>query len=180
MKKEIEAKAWITSEAQKQEIQQFFETNGNKIGECIKKDTFYSQNNDSKNMIRLREYDGVITLTQKERKISSEGVEINEEREIAIQRHEDAIQILGILGYTPWYTKVKHALSYNYNGMTCEICTIEAIGCFLEIEKISETEDNEPEIQKAIYQLFTQLGLCNQIETKPYGVLLGKWEYNSQ
>lgn len=164
---EIETKAKI--DQKKKEVEEYCTKNAQFLQNIVKTDSMYSRNKNPNDMFRIRNENNRYTVTTKKRKYSENGTEINEENEFEVQRIEDFIRMIQILGYSLWYEKQKHIQQFQKDEMLLEIVEIQGLGSFLEIEIQSK---NKKEAEEKILAIIQQLNLENDIEPKPYGILL--------
>lgn len=121
----------------------------------------------------------LLTYKKKERRTNPDGTtyEVNEENETALSDVSALKKLLIDTGYTLAYTKHKDVMQWitktQFGEAHLELCAVELLGDFLEIEVVSENCDNENEIRKELEALIVKSGLslCD-IEKKYYSELL--------
>ncbi|MDO4505557.1 MAG: class IV adenylate cyclase [Spirochaetales bacterium] len=123
----------------------------------------------------------LLTYKKKENRTGPDGTssEVNEELETKIEDPAPLVQYLEDTGYTVALTKHKDVLDWVCDGATLELCNIPPLGWFLEIEILSEKNDDETvqAAQKKLKELLTKSGLSeNDIEEKYYSQLLKEHE----
>jgi adenylate cyclase class 2 len=199
MAKEIELKAWVDDSAElsaKLSMVSEFEF------EYIKEDDYWfpqdgfpsatGVNTLPKSGVRIRKektisIDGnensYFLVTYKTKEVR-DGIEINSENEFIISpapntSSETAItnfeELLGKLYLQRGYSKKKQGVSYKYNNITIELSLVEHLGWFLELEIITETDDDETlnAAQKALLSFLEKTGIGeDKIEPKYYSELL--------
>ncbi len=185
--KEIESKAWVF-ESHKKKVLDFLYTsphitplhNGKQIR---KKDVMYTHRTENVVAFRLREENDKSWVTKKVREYTDSGTEVNTEIEFEVENGAEFDAFVKMLGYIEMYQKEKkvYQFSYRKNSMNIlleyvEIPVLSEKGDFLEIEIICEDTATEAEILSAeteILSIFTELSLDKDIESLPYGKLLG-------
>lgn len=188
---EIELKARVKDpSAVEQKLNQFaaFEK------EVLKEDYYYKNRKCSPSpsiRIRLETVNGtttsILTYKKKENRISEDGsqCEVNQELETKIEDSKVLEQWLLDSGAELTVRKTKHVKSWKAaTGLgnlqaTLELCNIERLGWFLEIEILSEESDAETvgRIHGELESLLEKSGLGKtDIETKYYSELLKELE----
>ncbi|MDP2816602.1 MAG: class IV adenylate cyclase [Rectinemataceae bacterium] len=172
---EIEMKAWVDDPvALKNKLLQI----GEYLGKTEKNDSYWSlpgmNGNISDRKFRIREEDGIHTVTYKEKTVSG-GMEVNQETEFHVSSSEDFIILMEQAGCSPLYQKHKTSEKYRVGRCLTEMVLIEGLGQFIEIEILSE--NNRPEtIVHARNELFAVLDACgiarSSIESRFYSDLL--------
>ncbi len=94
---------------------------------------------------RIRK-EGEATFVTFKTKRCEGGIEINREREFAVSDHDAFIELVERLGCEPFYTKRKTGRRYEFDAgggkpIAIELCEVEGLGWFIEIEALLETED---------------------------------------
>ncbi len=196
--KEIESKAWVYQKDKKR-VLDFLnnETKSINLGK-IKKDTMYSIQSDNdldkKTEFRLREEkldtggvvgreDVVYTVTRKTRSYTDSGTEVNEELEFFVDSSDKFHEFVSQLGYEVMYTKEKKVKQFTLQGAKytilfeyVEMSELSKIGDLLEIEIVCDDNVSEIEVSSVedyILSFFKTLNINTQIESLPYGKLLG-------
>ena len=87
----------------------------------------------------------LLTYKKKENRRGPDGTtsEVNEELETAMEDPTPLVQYLEDSGYTVALRKHKDVLDWVHDGATLELCNIPPLGWFLEIEILSEKNDEE-------------------------------------
>lgn len=179
MKKEVEMKCYIT-EKNKARIQKYLDTYTTYKAKADKKDTLFCTPGKKNIEFRLRKETlntsgTVYTVTRKKREYSNNGVEINTEHEFEIHDISGFCDFMSTLGYDIFYTKEKKTIQYTQSEILFEVVSISNLGEFLEIEILSEEKEVNKNQQK-IFEIFKEVDLVDDIEKKPYGMLMGKIE----
>lgn len=186
---EIELKAYVNDYMlTKKTIDAF----ANFIGTSYKQDAYWEctlPNKTAPMTLRIREQkkesaDGtvacetVITYKRKELRHThnahgdnSPACEVNEEHELCISDRKAFEQILRDMSFLPTFTKSKKALQWTHDDILLELCTLQDLGDFLELEIIAD--NNNPETTKnAVQKLQAMLTSCgialSHIEPKYY------------
>lgn len=122
-------------------------------------------------VVRVRNSNGVITLTLKKRVI--EGSElIKLEKEIIINDKQKAIEIIEHMGFHEVVRVNKKRIECEHDEMTICLDEIEGLGNFIEVEKMSDNE-NETKVQSQLVDFLVTLGIENEnIVTKGYDTLI--------
>lgn len=177
MNNEIELKAWITNtNLTEEKIKQF----ATYKGEQIKSDAYW-QIEDKPQKLRIRESENKIFLTYKNKKVE-DSIEVNEEIELEISDKNAFEAILQDFDFVKILVKKKTVRIYEYkqenkNPAKIEICLVEGLGWFLEIE-IMLTSPTEAEIKTARTELLSILKQCGltefDIEPRFYSELLAE------
>ncbi|MBQ0002125.1 MAG: hypothetical protein KBT21_01170 [Treponema sp.] len=121
----------------------------------------------------------LLTYKKKERRTNADGTtyEVNEENETVLSEPEAVRKLLLDTGYTSAYTKHKDVMQWKtktpYGEAHLELCGVQSLGDFLEIEVVAKNCDNENEIRKELENLIIKSGLTlSDIEKKYYSELL--------
>ncbi len=87
----------------------------------------------------------LLTYKQKEQKISKDGIsfEVNEEQECKMSSFEPLESFLKNSGFEIFVKKHKEVKDWTLNGATLELCNVEPLGDFLEIEILSSKSDEK-------------------------------------
>ncbi len=167
--KEIEAKAWLKG-IKHQEVKIFLHTYATFIKNTHKEDQMYAfHGTDLNDLFRIRNEEGTTIITQKEKHITPEGMEMNDEHEFCVKEPDAFKNFMSSKGYSLAYQKTKTVQQYRFENLLVEIVDIEGLGSFLEVESL--VEDEEQAIS-AITLFFARFSMENEIEPRPYGVLL--------
>lgn len=121
----------------------------------------------------------LFTYKTKERKTADDGTvyECNIENETSLSNPDAVKKILLDSGYELSYTKTKDVRAWTYStkfgNANLELCTIELLGDFLEIEIVTESAGNEKQIYAELQDLILKSGLSlSDIEPRYYSELL--------
>ncbi len=186
---EIELKAWIRNFdavlAATGSIAEYVET-------ITKRDQYYrlTKTNDSYMTVRIRDEQidsgkefpvsrTTVTYKKKESRFTAEGVpfEVNEEHEFTVSNREEFELVLRDSGYVPSHSKCKIARGFQYDRFHIELCTIQGLGDFIEIETMSGTDNPAvvSQLQKQLEELIEQCGgNKSDIERRYYSDLLAE------
>lgn len=200
---EIELKAWVDDvSATEEKINQFAKY----IGLTEKHDTYWRLK-ESENGIRIRQETGKpITATWKQKNLLQNKIELNTEREFIIgstdfvndtipneknaealknslANFEDFLKLSGFEIHLQKYksTKTWHHKTDEFNLITIEISYVETLGYFIEIEILSEKNDDKTvtKAQNCLHETLQKCGISKEkIETRYYWQLLKETEKN--
>jgi len=111
-----------------------------------------------------------------------DGIEINNEREFEIAAKEGSAEtvfeeFLGRVGLKPDYSKKKKGWAFNYKGINAELCEVEGLGWFMELEILIEGagsgEKLYAESRSRLLELLNNLGIEKKaIESRFYSEML--------
>jgi adenylate cyclase class 2 len=121
--------------------------------------------------------EAVILATYKTKEVSS-GIEINDEREFEISRgRPDFEEFLMRIGFKPRAMKRKRGWAFSREGIRAELCEVEDLGWFLELEILADNREAitiEKE-RKHLLDFLSELGIDqNAIESRYYSQMLSK------
>lgn len=125
-------------------------------------------------VFRVRVDDGRATVTFKEKRIAA-GVEFNREREFGVDDPDAFLELLGRVGCRQVFTKKKRGLHFHRDGLVIELCSVEDLGDFLEVEWLHEHDDETAHGEAAtrIRELILGAGIPpERIEDRPYMKML--------
>jgi adenylate cyclase class 2 len=139
----------------------------------------YNPNASTGFRLRIRSDEGKHFVSHKIKTIQS-GIETNEEIEFEIGDPEAFVFILEKLGAIPDLRKRKTGRSYLWEGLTIELCRVEGLGDFIEIESLDSVRDLKDiaayELESAREKLLKVLDKAGVergfIELKSWGELL--------
>lgn len=122
-------------------------------------------------VVRVRNSNGVITLTLKKRVISENEL-IKLEKEVVVSDKQKAIEIVDHMGFHEVVRVEKTRIECEHEEMTICIDNIVGLGNFIEVEKLSENEKEE-EIQDYLFNFLQSLGINSEDRvTKGYDTLI--------
>ena len=80
-------------------------------------------------------------------KTIKDGIEINDEREFEISAKEGSAEtvfeeFLGRAGLKPDISKKKLGWAFSFEGINAELCKVEGLGWFIELEILIDSEEN--------------------------------------
>jgi adenylate cyclase class 2 len=113
-------------------------------------------------------------ITYKTKEVRS-GIEINDEKEFIVSSAPIFEELLLRLGLKPGIAKKKQGRSWKYGNVTVEVAEIERLGCFLELEVISNNDSPETveAARNSLYGLLKKTGISeDRIETRYYNDML--------
>lgn len=122
-----------------------------------------------------------LTYKKKETKVdtSEVAIEVNDEKETVLSDPLAMETLFADIGFKPGLYKEKTVEDYvtetRFGTATLELCQVAGLGDFLEIEILSETQDEETvlQIQKELKALLEKSGIPeSQIEKRYYSELL--------
>lgn len=174
MSYEVELKAWVDN---KNELTQMLNSIAVYGRSFHKSDTYYRKDN-LDNLayftVRIRKDGSENYVTYKEKTLQ-ENIEVNKETEFSVTDTDAFTSLLLKLGMYENYTKSKVGKAYKLNDVLCELCTIETLGDFIELEIILDS--NDPILVKnakaKLYTTLENLGVSvDKIEVRHYSELL--------
>ncbi|MDD7699512.1 MAG: hypothetical protein PUJ61_09195, partial [Spirochaetia bacterium] len=123
----------------------------------------------------------LLTYKSKEMHTFSNGTacEVNQENETELSDSKTVEKLLLDTGFEPAYTKTKDVMQWEtqtpFGKALLELCKVEKLGDFLEIEIIAENCYNEKAINEELKSLLLKSGLqTSDIENKYYCELLAE------
>lgn len=124
----------------------------------------------------------VFLTYKKKESLSSDpkkAVEVNDEKETVISCTEAVISLLSDIGFKEAHRKTKKVMDFTteteFGTATLELCNVEKLGDFLEIEILSESSDEKivESIKTELKKLLEKSGIPeSQIEPKYYTQML--------
>jgi adenylate cyclase class 2 len=105
----------------------------------------------------------------------SASIEVNDEKEFIVDTTEPLKELLGDIGFRVKLVKHKAVHKWTYERAVIELCTVEPLGDFLEIEVMCESNDdgNVAKARAEIESLMTRAGVSlDDIEERYYSDLL--------
>jgi adenylate cyclase, class 2 len=125
---------------------------------------------------RIRSDSGRTTVSFKRKRVEL-GVETNEETEFGVEDGEALAALARGLGALPELAKRKLGRAYAWESLTLEICRVEGLGDYLEIEALLDEGEASPE--KRAEARLRVLGALDRagvdrssIEPRPWALLL--------
>lgn len=125
-------------------------------------------------MFRVRADDGRATVTFKEKRLA-DGVEFNREREFGVDDPGAFLELVERVGCREVFAKKKRGLHFHRDGLVVELCHVEGLGDFLEVEWLHEHDDETAHGEAAgrIRELIRGAGISDErIEERPYMKML--------
>lgn len=172
MNYEIELKAWIDDPGlickKADELYTF-------VQEIHKSDMYYRNSNfDPPKDIRIRTADNHHVITSKQK--SKDGaMEINQETEFKVDDPQAFVSFLSSIGFTEYLHKIKRGKKYTNGDLVIEVCTVEQLGDFIEIECLTTDNSlrNTGKIKKQLHEVLMETGVPKSaIEPRYYMDLL--------
>ncbi len=118
-----------------------------------------------------------LTYKKKENRIGENGqkIEVNDEKECSISDDDALVSFFEDIGMKIALKKTKSVRSYAFENAHLELCEVPPLGFFLEIEIISEQNDEKTIsiCRKKINEIFEKCEIgADKIEEKYYSQLL--------
>ena len=118
----------------------------------------------------------LVTYKEKHRECKENpALEVNDEKEFAVSDRAEFERFLHKAGFEAVYEKHKKSMQWEKGDALIELCTVEPLGDFLEMEILAETAD-ENRVKKtrlALEKLLKKYGIpLEQIEPMYYSELL--------
>lgn len=189
---EIELKARIASIAETEaQVRTFAEF----LGSCDKHDTYWTRTitgqPEQRISIRIREETRggdvrcAVTYKRKETRRSNDGAayEVNDEQEFHIDSRTAFEAFLRDDGFAPEFCKHKRARQWKTDTVLIELCDVERLGAFIELEILSDGAGAQ-RVTDAVSELHTVLARCgvscSAVEARYYSELLREAEQGEQ
>lgn len=125
----------------------------------------------------------IFTYKRKEKRVNDNGIEteFNDEKECELSSFDALESFFQDAGFTPYLTKQKSVEDYITNTpcgkATLELCEVAKLGDFLEVEILSESNDEKTvsRIQAELKNLLAKCGIPEtDIENRYYSELLAE------
>ncbi|WP_323736783.1 class IV adenylate cyclase [Methanosphaera sp. ISO3-F5] len=110
-------------------------------------------------------------LTYKGPKLDTE-TKTREEIEVTVDNTENLIEILVNIGYRPSAIVNKMRRIFTYEDYTITVDKLNELGYFMEIEYVTNEDDDIDRIQDEIFSIFEKLGITDGFEKASYLELL--------
>lgn len=126
-------------------------------------------------IIKAGSRDSSSYVTSKNKKRAG-GIEVNEEIEFSVSDSAAAESLIVKLGAIPSYRKRKTGFAFESDGVFCELCHVEGLGDFLELEILSDTDnpDTIAAARKRLFFVLEKAGIPEEkVEEKFYSELMG-------
>jgi adenylate cyclase class 2 len=98
----------------------------------------------------------IVHVTYKTKEVRK-GIEINDEREFDVSSAEEFEALIGLLGFEKRIAKKKKGWAYGRGSINAELCEVEGLGWFIELEILSGRKDGET-LDRAREELLRFLG----------------------
>lgn len=155
-------------------------------GRCIRDDTYYGLINPdgtySKKKIRIRKETSDshkrILVTYKRKELHHKGktvIEVNDEKECEVSDSTALEAFLKDFNFEATVKKHKEVEWWTYENATLELCNVEHLGNFLEIEILAEgdSESLRNKTHEKLEKILLMTGLSEtDVEERPYTELL--------
>ncbi len=174
---EVEIKAKIQDP--KTAFEKIKELGGTYSHSEIQRDIYFNGENkdfrESDEALRIREIpdgdDFINILTYKGPKLNTES-KTRKEVEVTIDNKENMTEILISLGYRPSAIVNKVRRIFNYEEYTITVDKLKELGYYMEIEYVTDNEEDIDNIQDKIFEIFNKLGINDGFEKTSYLELL--------
>ncbi len=171
---EIEMKAWVDDfDRVKDQLSLNYEF----INKFDKEDTYYINELLEKTFeFRLRSVNKNFIVTTKKKNVIN-GMEVNVEEEFSVSDPQLFEKFAISTGAKINIKKRKYGYSYKKNNFLIELCTIEGLGDFIEIEVVLEESEHNSEIvakiRSDINKILLELGIgSDKIESRYFTDML--------
>jgi adenylate cyclase class 2 len=84
----------------------------------------------------------LVHVTYKSKEVR-EGIEINDEKEFDVSRTREFEGLIGLLGLEKGIEKKKKGWAYSRGRINAELCEVDGLGWFIELEILSSKKDGE-------------------------------------
>jgi len=122
-------------------------------------------------VVRIRNSSDIITLTLKKR-VFNDNELIKLEKETVVSDKQMALEIVEHMGFHEVVRVSKERIECKYKDMTVCIDEVAGLGDFIEIEKLSEDENNKA-VQDCLFNFLQSLGVNSENRiTKGYDTLI--------
>ncbi|MGI5174538.1 CYTH domain-containing protein [Treponema sp. OMZ 840] len=102
-----------------------------------------------------------------------DALEINKEHEFTVSDAAAFERLIISAGFSPFLTKHKDCLQWTYENVLIELCTVEDLGDFLELEITGKTAENAESARAKLESILKKCGIpLAQIEPMYYSELL--------
>ena len=118
--------------------------------------------------------ESVALVTCKTKKVR-DGIEINDELEFEVIQIEAFEEFLKKMGLKPAETKRKQGRVFSWEGVSAELCEVEGLGRFIELEILADNsrEETVAEGRKRLIGLLAEIGIEKEaIESRYYTDML--------
>ncbi len=176
--KNLERFAVFSAAVEKDDTYYSKEVNGKNIKVRIRKETPFTTE-ETQNAPQIHQQKSV-TFTYKRKEILQKdgtSIEVNDEKETFLTEEEPFEAFLTDIGFVTSLKKHKITLGWYYDGAHLELCTVDRLGDFIEIEILSETNDETQVLQtkQKLLKLLAKCGISeDQIENRYYSQMLGE------
>ena len=110
---------------------------------------------------RLRKKDNKCLITYKKQHFKGKLWVYSDEYETEIKDYETVKIIISMLGLVPLITVHNRRRIYKYKDFEIELEDVEGLGCFIEVEKLSNSDEDEMLIKEEIRDFIRSLKLKN-------------------
>lgn len=121
----------------------------------------------------------MVTFKNKEKRVgtNNETYEVNEEHEFSVSNADEFETVLKAAGFEISLKKHKKTESWTYNEFHIELCYIEGLGDFIEIETLTDnpSEENTEEIRDRLLKILDKCSVPgSRIESRYYKEMLAE------
>jgi len=170
---EVELKAWIEDP---EKMRQTLRQQALFVRDFDKRDIYFARPGGERSLFRVRR-DGDETEITYKRKERRNGIEINREHEFHLQDFMEFVGFCDYLGYIKSVEKHKSGQQFKMQEATVELCFVEGLGWFIEIEYLLDSERKVDAAVKRLEQLLKELGVDrSRIEPRYYTDMLMQQE----
>ena len=174
---EVEIKAKIQNH--KKALEKIMDIGGKYSHTEIQRDIYFNGESrdfrDTDEALRIREIpvgdDFKLILTYKGPKLDSQ-TKTRKEVEVEIDDKEKMTEILISLGYKPSAIVNKVRRIFKYDEYTITVDKLKSLGYYMEIEYVTDNEEDIGIIQEKIFDIFNKLGINDGFEKTSYLELL--------
>ena len=129
--------------------------------------------------VRIRDESGSVVVTYKRKELRDE-IEVNDEREFAIDDRASFEALIADLGFKPYITKEKRTKTFSYRAsdgtdVSIELSLVAGLGWFAELEILADGPDDEftAAAQRTLRSTLALMGIPESaIETRYYTDML--------
>jgi len=115
-------------------------------------------------VVRVRDSNGIITLTLKKRVVSNNEL-IKLEKELLVNDKQKALEIVEHMGFHEVVRVNKKRVECKYKKMAVCIDDVSGLDKFIEVEELSENENDET-VQNHLFSFLQSLGINNDDRIK--------------
>lgn len=120
------------------------------------------------------ETSGIVYVTYKSKE-TREGIEINDEKEFEVSGAEEFEELIGLWGFEKGIAKKKKGWAYRHGRINAELCQVEGLGWFIELEILGDKKDGETldRAREELLRFLEDLGIGREkLESRYYTEML--------